>query len=331
MFKLYSYFKMVLKRNKEGKSIKNGRKTKMLLVLLGISFLFWMLIKLSKEYTDVVQFNVSYSNLPKGKMLQEDPQKNIDIIINTFGFNIVKYHINKRSVDVDLNSLKRKKGLIYYQLANDFLPQIQRQVAADVTVIAVKPDTLYFHLGVSKTKNVKVLPELDIQYQSGYNLLGNLTVNPDLISISGPEFLIDSIEEIKTENITLTDVNAPILLKIPIVALDESSKVHYSVNEVTVSGAVEKFTEAKFKLPFKIKNLPGNYSITTFPDKVEVVFQIGLSDYNKINQNDFEISCDYNRTLKNGLNYLIPEVVSKPSMVTEIKIVPHQIEYLIKK
>jgi YbbR domain-containing protein len=322
---------MVLKRNKEGKSIKNGRKTKMLFVLLGMSFLFWMLIKLSKEYTDVVQFSVSYSNLPEGKMLQEDPQKNIDIIIKTFGFNIVKYHINKRSINVDLNSLKRKKGLIYYQLSKDFLPQIQRQVAADVAVIAVKPDTLYFHLGISKTKNVKVLPDVDIQYLSGYNLLGNLTINPEFISISGPEVLIDSIEEIKTENITLTDVNAPILFNIPIVALDESSKVHYSVNEVTVSGAVEKFTEAKLQLPFKIKNLPTNYSITTFPDEVEVVFQIGLSDYNKINQNDFEISCDYNRTLKNGLNYLIPEVVSKPSMVTEIKIVPHQIEYLIKK
>lgn len=322
---------MVLKRNIEGKSIKTGRKTKMLFVLLGISFLFWMLIKLSKEYTDVVQFDVSYSNLPQGKMLQEDPQKNIDIIIKTFGFNIVKYHINKRSINVDLKSVKRKKGLIYYQLSKDFLPEIQRQVAADVAVIAVKPDTLYFHLGVSKTKNVKILPDIDIQYQSGYNLLGNLTVDPDFISISGPEVLIDSIQEIKTEIITLTDVNAPILLKVPIVALDENSKVHYSFNEVTVSGAVEKFTEATLQLPFKIKNLPVNYSVTTFPDQVEVIFQIGLSDYNKINQNDFEISCDYNRTLKNGLNYLIPEVVSKPSMVTEIKIVPHQIEYLIKK
>ena len=322
---------MVFKKNKGGYSIKNSKKTKMLFLLLGLSFLFWMLIKLSKEYTDVVQFNVSYLNLPKGKMLQEDPQKNIDVIIKTFGFNLVKYHINKRSINVDLNSLKRKKGLIYYQLANDFLPQIQQQVAADVFVVAVKPDTLYFHLGVSKTKNVKIVPDINIQFQSGYNLLGNLKVDPDNISISGPEVLIDSIEEIKTESIDLTDVNSSILIKAPILALDKSSKVSYSVQEVTVSGTVEKFTEAKFELPFNIKNLPKNYSISTFPDKVEVVFQIGLSDYNKINQNDFKISCDYDRTVKNELNYLIPEVVSKPSMVTEIKIIPQQIEYLIKK
>ena len=79
---------MDLKKNKSGYSIKNGRKTKMLFALLGLSFLFWMLIKLSKEYTDVVQFNVRYTNLPKGKMLQEDPQKNVDIIIKTFGLVI---------------------------------------------------------------------------------------------------------------------------------------------------------------------------------------------------------------------------------------------------
>ena len=322
---------MVLKKNKGGYSIKNSKKTKMLFLLLSLSFLFWMLIKLSKEYTDVVQFNVNYLNLPKGKMLQEDPKKNIDVIIKTFGFNLVKYHINKRSINVDLNSLKRKKGLIYYQLANDFLPQIQQQVAADVFVVAVKPDTLYFHLGVSKTKNVKIVPDINIQFQSGYNLLGNLKVDPDNISISGPEVLIDSIEEIKTESISLTDVNSSILIKAPILVLDKSSKVSYAVQEVSVSGTVEKFTEAKLHLPFTIKNLPANYSISTFPDKVEVVFQIGLSDYNKINKNDFKISCDYNRTLKNELSYLIPEIGSKPSMVTEIKIIPQQIEYLIKK
>ena len=322
---------MISKKNKEGGSVKNGRKTKMLFVLLGLSFLIWMLIKLSKEYTDVVHFNVNYSNLPEGKMLQEDPKKNIDIIINTFGFNLVKYHINKRNVDVDLSSVRRKKGLLYYQLANELLPQIQNQVAADVKVIAVKPDTLYYHLGISKTKKVKIIPNVNIQYQSGYNLLGNLKIEPEFISISGPEILIDSIKEISTEIIELNDVNSSISLKTSLITLDKNSKVEYSIDEVTVSGIVEKFTEAKLQLPFTVKNLPKNYKISTFPDQVEVVFKIGLSDYNKINKNEFKISCDFNRTLKDELDYLIPEIIAKPAIVTEIKIIPPQIEYLIKK
>ncbi len=161
--------------------------------------------------------------------------------------------------------------------------------------------------------------------------MGYLKVEPSFISISVPEVIIDSIITIQTKNTTLTDVNSSIEVNLPIMALDRKSKVKYSVDEVMVTGTVEKFTEAKLKLPFTIKNLPNNYNITTFPDQVEVVFQVGLSNYNKINRNDFKISCDYSRTVKNGLTYLIPELVSKPSMISGIKIVPNQIEYLIKK
>jgi YbbR domain-containing protein len=322
---------MVTKNKKRTNTIKNGRKSKMLFVFLGISFLFWMLIKLSKEYTDVVQFNVNYSNLPEGKMLQIEPRKYLDVTVKTHGFNLIKYHLNKREVNVDLHTVKRKKGLIYYQLANELLPLIQQQVASDVEVLIVQPDSLYYHLGISKTKKVLVVPDINIQYQSGYNLLGDLKVEPNFISISGPEVIIDSITSIKTTTTTLTDVNSSIEVKLPIVILNKKSKVRYSVDKVMVTGVVEKFTEAKLKLHFTIKNLPQNYKITTFPDQVEVIFKVGLSDYNKINKNDFKISCDYNRTVKSGLTYLIPEVVSKPSIISEIKIVPNQIEYLIKK
>ncbi len=322
---------MVAAKNKKRKAIKNGRKSKMLLVFLGISFLFWMLIKLSKEYTDVIQVDVNYINLVEGKMLQKEPLKSLNVTVKTQGFNLIKYHLNKREVNVDLYSVKRKKGLIYYQLANELLPQIQQQVASDVEVLAVQPDSLYYHLGISKTKKVLIVPDINIQYQSGYNLLGDLKIEPNFVSISGPEVIIDSVTTIKTEATTLTDVNSSIEVKLSIMKLGKTSKIRYSIDKVKVTGKVEKFTESKLKLPFVIKNLPQNYSITTFPDQVEVIFKIGISDYNKINLNDFKISCDYRRTVKDGLTYLIPEVISKPSIVSEIKIVPSQIEYLIKK
>ena len=322
---------MTSKKNRKKNTLKNGRKSKMLLVFLGISFLFWILIKLSKEYTDVVHFSVNYSNLPEGKMLQKEPQKYLNVTVKTYGFNLIKYHLNKRKVNVDLHAVKRKKGLMYYQLANELLPQIQQQVTSEVEVLLIQPDSLYYHLGYSKTKKVLVIPDMTIQYQSGYNLLGELKVEPNFVSISGPEVIIDSITSIKTKNTTLTDVNSSIEIKLPIITSNENSKVRYSVDEVMVTGVVEKFTEAKLKLPFTIKNLPQNSNITTFPDQVEVIFQVGLSDYNKINQNDFKISCDYNRTVKDGLSYLIPEVVSKPAIISGINIVPNQIEYLIKE
>lgn len=321
----------MVKNSKANSKSTSAKSSKMMVIFLAVSFLFWILIKLSKQYTDTVPINVEYYNLPEGKMLLKEPIKTIDVTLKTFGFDLIKYHFFKRKVKVDLQDVKQKNVTTYYQLSDDLLSQITIQLISDVEVFAVKPDTLFYVVGLSTTKKVKIVPNIDIQYQSGYNLFGNLKVEPSEISISGPENLIDSIIQVESQKRELTAVNAPFEIKIPLLILDKSSKVNYTIKEVTVSGLVEKFTEAKFTLPIKIKNLPNRYEISTFPTQVEIVFQVGLSDYNKINENDFIVSCDYKRSVKDGLNYLIPKVVLKPSFVSEIKIYPNQIEYLIKE
>ncbi len=321
----------MVKNSKANSKSTSAKSSKMMVIFLAVSFLFWILIKLSKQYTDTVPINVEYYNLPEGKMLLKEPIKTIDVTLKTFGFDLIKYHFFKRKIKVDLQDVKQKNVTTYYQLSDDLLSQITIQLISDVEVFAVKPDTLFYVVGLSTTKKVKIVPNIDIQYQSGYNLFGNLKVEPSEISISGPENLIDSIIQVESQKRELTAVNAPFEIKIPLLILDKSSKVNYTIKEVTVSGLVEKFTEAKFTLPIKIKNLPNRYEISTFPTQVEIVFQVGLSDYNKINENDFIVSCDYKRSVKDGLNYLIPKVVLKPSFVSEIKIYPNQIEYLIKE
>ncbi|WP_117882866.1 CdaR family protein [Aureibaculum luteum] len=321
---------MKVKKYKSNSKIKATKKTKMILGFLVLSFLFWVLIKLSKEYIDVVPVNVEYINLPKGKMLQKEPQKTVQLTLKTFGFDLIKYHLFKRKVKVDLQSIKPKNSSLFYQPSANLLTEIQSQLLSDVEIYSIKPDTLFYNIGQAITKTVSIETNLEIDYKSGYNLFGNLKIEPNEVTISGPELLVDSILKVVTQKKTLADVNSNFEFTIPILQLENNSKVTYSVKEIKVSGIVDKFTEAKFTIPVLVKNLPKNYSISTFPDNVEIVFQVGISDYNKINKNDFKVSCDYERSVKDGLNYLIPKVVLKPSYVSDIRIVPNQIDYLIK-
>jgi hypothetical protein len=71
--------------------------------------------------------------------------------------------------------------------------------------------------------------------------------------------------------------------------------------------------------------------ISTYPKEVKVVFQVALSDYNKISENSFKIQCDYKHTEDNNLEYLIPKIVEKPDILFDVKVIPNKIEYLIKK
>ncbi|RPD98847.1 YbbR-like domain-containing protein [Aureibaculum marinum] len=322
---------MAVKENKTPIKIKNAKKTKMILGFLILSFLFWILIKLSKEYIDVIPVKVDYYNLPEGKMLQKEPQKEVFLTIKTYGFDLIKYHFFKRNVKVDLKSIKPKSKHIYYQTSQELMTEIKSQLLSDVEVFSVKPDTLFYNIGQSTTKTVKIEPNIHIAYQSGYNLFGDLKIEPSEITISGPEILIDSIKKITTTKTELKNVNSNFEVMAPLLQLASNSKVRYSADKIKISGVVEKFTEAKFSIPITIENLPKQFNITTFPEQVEIIFQVSISDYNKINKNDFKISCDYERSVKDDLNYLIPKVVLKPSYITNIRIVPNQIDYLIKQ
>ena len=94
---------------------------------------------------------------------------------------------------------------------------------------------------------------------------------------------------------------------------------------------VDKFTEGTLVIPFKIKNNPTDKVIATFPTSVTVTYRVGLKDYNKVTPNLFLIECDYQESVENKLNFMIPKVVSKPDFIKNLHINNQKIDFFIKK
>ncbi len=316
--------------NSEQKKFKNNKKLRFLFLFLLVSLLFWMLIKLSREYVGHASVKLIYVDVPKNKMLQVEPADKIDVTLKTIGFNLLKHKVAKKKIPVSLANLKQKKGSIYYYQSTDILVDISREFSK-ADVIAIKPDTLFFDLGKSVSKKLKVWPDAKIEFQSGFNLSGNLEVEPSEITISGPKAQVDSITEIKTKLLELNSVNESIDKELALDINKKFTKVNYSETTVRVKGMVEKFTERTIVSGFKIINRPGSYKIVTFPKEVELIFQIDLSDFNKITERDFSVVCDYQVSQSNEIDYLIPKIVSKPAIVKDVKVIPSKIQFLLEK
>lgn len=316
--------------NQAQKSIKNKKKINIFLLFLMLAFVFWMLIKLSRTYTSSVEINLSYTDLPKNKMFQTEPKSKVNVTIDAVGFTLLKYKFSKKNIEVSLKNIKRKSNTKYYLLSANVLKSVDKSFAKS-EVTDIDPDTLYFELGRSISKKVKVEADVSIQYKSGYHLSGALEVVPAYITISGPKSQVDSIIYVTTKDLKITNVFDTINSEVAILMNDKLSKLTYSATKVNVQAKVEKFTERTIEIPVKVKNVPNLYTISTFPNMVKVVFQIGLSDFNKINENDFEVICDYNLVESDGIDYLIPTIKSKPSLVGSVKIVPNKIEFLLEK
>jgi YbbR domain-containing protein len=196
-------------------------------------------------------------------------------------------------------------------------------------VLNIEPDTLFFDLGVRKSKQVEVVSQVDFEFRTGFNFVEPYQMDPKKVTISGPEKVIDTISEVFTENITFSDLSTSFERSVGIVPPNQS--VEASEKTVSIKGTVDKITDGTFTIPFEVINLPRDYIISTYPKEVKVVYQVALKDFNKIPENSFRVQCDYRKTEENNLDYLIPQVVEKPEIIFDVKVIPNKIEFLVKK
>lgn len=310
-------------------TIKNNKKIRIFMVFLLLSLIFWFLIKLSREYYGTIKLSVNYTDIPKNKILQSYDNELIEVKLKTSGFNLFRKRMANENVFISLKNSKYLKGTTHYLLTSALLDRLDEKFSKS-KVVAIIPDTLYVNLSKSISKKLKVVPDLDLQYQTGYNLSGNLQISPNYVTVTGPKSILDSIQVVGTKKLVLTNLNDTINEQIAVLKA-KNTTVRYSDETIKINGLIEKFTERSLTSKYSIKNKPKTYVLSAFPKEVKLVFQVGLSDFKKIDTDNFKVVCDYKQSLDNDLNYLIPKVVKKPSFVKDVKIVPQKIEFLLEK
>ena len=166
----------------------------------------------------------------------------------------------------------------------------------------------------------------------GYNnFIDNLKCKPDSIEATGPKKYMDSIFEIDTYPLKLTEVYENIDTALKLKKPFNNDHVKWLVDKIQVTGKVDKFTEGRIKVPVQIINEPKGVKLNPFPKEIEVVYQVGLSHFNKLNEDSFSVVFDYNQYGNDTtVRYLQPVINQKSDLLFSVKIIPNQIEFLIQ-
>ncbi len=316
---------------KNTSKVKTAKKQHVLFFFLGISFLFWLMTNLSKNYVSTVNYRLTYTNLPASKLFQNHPEESIELSISASGFQLLKENLFTKSIQLDLKNVTRKDTYRYYLLTRQKQKEIQKQLGKNIGLIGATHDSLFFELGFNKIKKIPIVLDIDINYKSGYNIEGTYKMEPDSIQISGPETQVDKLTSIATERFSRNDVYEAIDEEVSLLLPTGFDKIKFAQKQVRISGEVDKFTEDSFSVPFSISGLPDGLQITTYPKKIQVVFQVGVRNYKKISAEDFKVVCDFATSQKENVRFLVPKLVEKPEVVSSVKLVPNHVEYLIQK
>ena len=142
--------------------------------------------------------------------------------------------------------------------------------------------------------------------------------------------MLDTIAEIRTQLVSLTGLNSNVIDKTKLDMSAYNGRVKSKVKKINLDIKVEKYTEGLAEAEIKVANLPGEYSINTFPSKVNVRYLVALKDYESVQSDYYSVKADFSkkRDKSNKLNLKISQMSSR---VTLIDIEPNKVEFIINK
>ena len=117
---------------------------------LFLSFGLWYINSLGKEVEGDIKYPVKYFNLPKERVIENEPEK-LNLYLKGPGYSVLKLRLsgNKAPLQIDLSKISYKrvpesKNADYFIVTSGLLKSFTVQVRAGCEVIAIKPDTLFF-------------------------------------------------------------------------------------------------------------------------------------------------------------------------------------------
>ena len=304
------------------------------LFFLAISTIFWFLSALGKEYTTNMRYPVRYINFPENMINVGDPPSSLELTVNSYGYTLVRYYVSRRLIPIvfdvnsfSLNRLPDTETRNFYILSSVAANRIAGQLGADIEILDIRPDTLFFSFTEMTSRKLPVKPVLDLVFDEQFMVKGNIGVEPDSVMVHGPASVIDTMKFVPTMAAVIRGLNESARKKIELADID---KLTFSQKGVLVTIPVEQFTEASIRIPVEVVNLPDTLSMKTFPSGITVSYLVALTDYDKVNAQLFRATVDYNSP-PTGPGRMAVRLVNRPDFIRSVRFSPQNIDFIIER
>lgn len=322
----------VKRGDSQGRKLPWNPRVSIFLACVALAGAFWLMHALSKQYTTRVVLPVEFTNLPAGRLMPGNLPDSISADVRASGFAllVLLWADENESVKLDLSRARSVGGGEYAIATNSSQHALGSRMGNSIKVVKLFPDTIVLGFEGKLEKKVPVYVRATLNCAPMYKLGDSIVVTPRYVTISGPEALLAKISFIETATKEFNDVSENILEDIDLVMPEGITQVSVQPSVVKISAVVGKYTEGRFTIPLNTINVPGNLDLKTFPDKVDVIFQVPVENYSVIKPEMFRAVADY-RKVQKGSQSLEVEIVKQPASIRNLKIEPNRVDFIIRK
>jgi len=307
---------------------KKSREFLIFLFFVFVSFSFWLLQVLNDDYETELSIPLRMKNVPDNVVLTSELPKELRIGVKDRGTVLVNYLLGQTLYPLvfDFNEYSDKGSQVRIPTVT-LSKRVLSQLNQSTKLSTIKPDTLelFYTRGERKKVPVQLRGEVNAERQF---YISEIIHSPDSVMVYAPKEILDTIQAAYTEALYVNHISDTARHRINVMPV-KGARFTPSYSDVTF--LVDMYSEKTVEVPIKGVGFPADELLRTFPSKVHVTFQVGLSQFKSVTSEDFEVVVDYQQLKEEKGEKCHPVLAKSPTNVNHVRISPLEIDYIIEQ
>lgn len=289
---------------------------------------FWLLQTLNNDYETEFSIPVRLKGVPDDVVITSEPVSEVRIRVKDKGTVLLNYMLGKSfyPITLDFSDYKGKDNVVQVY-ASQYGKKVINQLNTSTNLITMKPDTLEYIFSTGTSKRLPVRLQGKVSAGRQYYLADTI-FRPDSVLAYAPAGMLDTVSVVYTQWINVENVDDTLFQQ---VSLKKQKGVKLVPSSVEMMLPVDMYTEKTVEVPLIGVGFPANKILRAFPSKVQVTFQVGLSNFRQIDAKDFSIQLAYDELLKLGSDKYTVKLKKIPTGVSQVRVNPSQVDFLIEQ
>lgn len=273
----------IVRRLKDFLLSERSREFFIFMFFVFIASAFWLMQTLDSEYETDIKIPIRLRDVPENIVITTDLPSDLVVHVRDKGVALLNYQLTRHFYPLNISFPDYKERNNHVALpSSEFQRAVAAQLGVSTQITSIKPDTLDFYY--SEGKAMKVPVRLQGKVSAGLQYyLSDTIFSPDSVLVYSTADGLDTIKSAFTEYVEYAQIEDTILTE---VSLQHGRGVKFVPERVSLKLPVDIYTEKTVEIPVQGVNFPAGKTLRAFPSKVKVTFQIGLSQYLKINAED---------------------------------------------
>jgi hypothetical protein len=267
------------------------KNPKVKIISLVSALVLWFLVSLGGQYEHAVNVRLQLINKPTDWIYKEPVPERVRVLFRGTGFDLILFNLSQRTITINIGD--QGTDFAIKLTTEHVLDGLTSRLPSLEPLEVLEPETLKVQLDRFVERFVPVESHLNLLPLDGFVLVGPVKLEPDSIRISGPQVLVNAIDTVYTENITVNNLmkayDGKAELEPP-----EWETVTYSVKDIQYQVDVQGLGERLMtEIPVNVVNVPEGYKVTVIPSTLSLKLRGGVRLLAELDREDFEVTIDY--------------------------------------